>query len=111
MSLVILEAIKTILAYLLSIQIMYGFLILILGNVMSNFYSAAIFQEPSNVFQKSSNVFMALTIGSGYMINLKLMKYSWFIRKVLFLLALIIQGILSIIIYQVVYGSLKILFY
>ena len=53
---------------------------------------------------------MTLVNGSGFHIYLKLRKHNWFVRKFLFLMALVLQGIASVIIYYTIYGTLKAIF-
>ena len=104
-----LELFGNILAYLLSIQLAYGFSIFLLENTMSNFYALGIYEPPNNLFQKITNLFMLITIGSGYHIYLRLRNYSWLVRKLLFLFALLLQAIASVIIYKIIYGVLKVI--
>jgi len=109
--LVFVEFFRNVLGYLLGIQVMYGFLILLTGNLMSDFYAQAIYEKPANLYQKCVNFFMAITIGSGYFINIKLMKFSWLVRKLFLLIALIIQSIISIIIVLFMNFLLNVIFY
>ena len=74
---------------------------------MTRFYALGIYQPPNNLFQKITNLFMLITIGSGYHIYLRLRHYSWLVRKLLFMVALFLQAIASVIIYYVIYGALK----
>ena len=105
-----LELFGNILAYLLSIQLAYGFSIFLLENTMTNFYALGIYEPPNNLFQKITNLFMLITIGSGYHIYLKLRNYNWLVRKLLFLIALFLQAIASVLIYKTIYGVLKVIF-
>ncbi|MFJ7637757.1 hypothetical protein ACIQZM_15085 [Peribacillus sp. NPDC097206] len=104
------ENIRNLLAGYLTIQLTYGFCIFLLEETMTSFYALAIYDKPSSPYQKFVNWFMFLLVGSGYYIYLKLRKYNWFVRKLLFLLALILQGITSVVIYKIIYGTLKAIF-
>lgn len=106
----IIEGIRILLLYLLLTQFAYGFLIFLLESTMISFYALAIYEKPSNLYQKSVNFFMTIVNGSGYHIYLKLRKHNWFVRKFFFLIALIIQGVASVIIYYTIYGTLKAIF-
>ncbi|WP_053216084.1 hypothetical protein [Guptibacillus hwajinpoensis] len=98
---------RLILGYILGIQFGYGVLILLLGRIMINYFAVTIEEKPSNLIQKVINIFMISTIGSGYYIYKKVANYNWFLRKIFFAIALFVQGVLSIIIYQVIYRSMK----
>ena len=89
---------------------MYGFLIVLFEETMTNFYALGIYEPPNNLFQKITNLFMLITIGSGYHIYLRLRNYSWLVRKLLFLVALFLQAIASVLIYKTIYGVLKVIF-
>lgn len=104
------EIIRILLFYILGIQVMYGVTILLLERTMVNFYLSTLVQNPSNIIHKAMNFSMKITIGSGYYWYSKFAKYNWFLRKIYLLSALIIQIILSIIVYQVIYRTLKAIF-
>ena len=106
----IIEAIRNLLAGYLTIQLTYGFCIFLLEGTMTSFYALAIYEKPSSPYQKFVNVFMFLLVGSGYYIYLRLRHYSWLVRKLLFLVALFLQAIASVIIYKIIYGVLKAIF-
>lgn len=106
----IIEVIGTLFGCILVTQFSYGFLIFLLESTMTDFYALGIYQPPRNFFQKTTNLFMLITIGFGYHIYLILRNYNWFVRKFLFLIALVLQGIASLIIYYIVYGILKAIF-
>ena len=103
------EIISNLIGYILSIQLMFGFLIFLLESTMSNYYALAIYEKPSNFFQKFANIFMLFTVGTGYHIYLKLINYNWFVRKFLFLIALTLQAFISIIIYIIVLRILEVI--
>ncbi|MFJ7678986.1 hypothetical protein ACQKL6_05680 [Peribacillus sp. NPDC097197] len=106
----IIEGIRVLLTGFLLTQLSYGFTIFLLESTMTSFYALAIYENPSNRYQKFVNFFMFFLVGSGYHIYLKLRKYNWFLRKLLFLIALLLQGIASVIIYKIIYGTLKAIF-
>ena len=106
----IIEEIRNLLASYLTLQLTYGFCIFLLEGTMTSFYALAIYEKPSSPYQKFVNVFMFLLVGSGYHIYLRLRNYSWLVRKLLFLVALFLQAIASVIIYKIIYGVLKAIF-
>lgn len=110
MTIQIIEGIRILLTCILLTQLSYGFTIFLLEKTMTSFYALAIYENPKTFYQKSVNFYMLGVLGSGYHIYLRLKKYNWFVRKILFLIALLIQSIASIIIYKIVYGSLKTIF-
>lgn len=93
------ELILLVIGAVLAIQFAYGCTILLLERTMLNFYDLSIYRPATTVFQKIQNIFQKGLLGSGYYIYTKIGKYNWIVRKILFLLALFIQGILSIILY------------
>ncbi|RBP02499.1 hypothetical protein [Rossellomorea aquimaris] len=102
--------IKYLLIAILLTQLGYGFLILLLGKTMVDFYTISIYEKPNNSFQKATNFFQKSTIGFGYFIYTKVSKFNWIVSKFLLLVCLIIQAILSILIYELIFGLLKWLF-
>ena len=103
----IIQGIRILLLYSLLTQLGYGYTICLLESTMTRFYALGIYEPPNNLFQKITNLFMLITIGSGYHIYLRLRDYNWLVRKLLFLVALFLQAIPSVIIYYVIYGALK----
>ncbi|MEI2664022.1 hypothetical protein [Rossellomorea sp. LJF3] len=93
------EMILLAVAAVLATQFAYGCTILLLERTMLDFYDLSIYRPATTVFQKIQNTFQKGLLGSGYYIYTKIGKYNWFVRKILFLLALSVQGILSIIVY------------
>lgn len=106
----IIQGIRILLTGFLLTQLSYGFTIFLLESTMTNFYALAIYENPRNRYQKFVNFFMFILVGSGYHIYLTLRNYSWLVRKFLFLIALFLQAIASVIIYYVIYGVLKVIF-
>lgn len=104
------EIFRLTLGYILGIQFGYGVLILFLGRMMVNYYAITIEEKPSHFIHRAINLFMKSTIGSGYYIYQKFVNYTWFLQKTFFTIALLLQGVLSIMIYQVIYRSLKAIF-
>ncbi|MFS8187421.1 hypothetical protein [Rossellomorea marisflavi] len=96
------EFIKILIALILIAQVAYGFTILLLEKTMLGYYELSIFNPPENWFQKSTNAFQKVTIGSGYYVYTKIGKYNWFVRKVLYLMILILQVVTSIILFQII---------
>lgn len=103
------EFIKIMIIAILAAQFSYGCAILLLERTMLGFYQLSIFDHPTNIIQKATNVFQRVTIGSGYYIYTKIGKYNWFVRKILFIFILAMQGCLSVILFQVIKLILEIL--
>lgn len=78
--------------------------------MISYYYIFGTYEKPSNLCEKTVNFCMYAMMGAGFYIYLRLRKYNWFVRKFFFLIALIIQGIASIIIYKIIYGIIKAIF-
>lgn len=105
------EWIGILLLYLLSIQWGSSFVIFLFESAMIRYYYIlGTYEKPSNLYQKTVNFCMYAMMGAGFYIYLRLRKYNWFVRKFFFLIALIIQGIASIIIYKIIYGTVKAIF-
>lgn len=107
----IIEWIQILLTAFLSAQFASSFLIFLLESTMiSYYYILGTYEKPSNLYEKTVNFCMYAMMGAGFYIYLRLRKYNWFVRKFFFLIALIIQGITSIIIYKIIYGTVKAIF-
>jgi hypothetical protein len=107
----IIEFMKYVLIAILLTQLGFGFLILLLGNTMVDFYRVSIYENPENPIQKMSNFFQKITIGLGYFIYSKLSKFHWILKKGLLLGCLVIQATLSIILYEIILRLLDWLFF
>lgn len=101
------EVIKIGVGMVLSTQFAYGCTIVLLEKTMLGFYELSIYSPPTTIIQKFINVFQKGLLGSGYYIYTKIGKYNWFVRKILFLIALAVQGILSITLYYIISGLLE----
>ena len=77
-------------------------LFLIIEWAMIDFYKLVTFEKPQSIFDKMTNFFMKLFLGSGYYWYRKFIIHNWFIRKLYMLIALILQGVLSFIIYYII---------
>ncbi|MCA0970758.1 hypothetical protein LCM20_09170 [Halobacillus litoralis] len=106
-SAVIIEYFIMVVMYILSIQVLYGFSILLLGSVMTDYFEWGIFEPPETLFQRVTNIIMIGLIGSGFYINRRLMKYGWFKRKLLMFVALLMQTVASIVLYQIIVSALE----
>ncbi|CAN7538597.1 hypothetical protein [Rossellomorea sp. LjRoot5] len=93
------DIIKLFIIVVLSTQFAYGCTILLLERTMLDYYDLAVYRPATTIFQKITNAFQKGMFGSGYYIYTKIGKYNWFVRKILFILALFVQGVLSIIVY------------
>jgi hypothetical protein len=104
------EVVKIVVGLILSTQFAYGCTIALLEKTMLGFYELSIYDPPTTKVQKTINIFQKGLLGSGYYIYTKIGKYNWFLRKILFLFALVVQGILSIILYYLISGLLELIF-
>lgn len=94
--------IKAILAGFLSLQCISVLLFLIIEWAIVDFYHLGTFQNPKSKFDKITNFFMGVFFGAGYFFYKKLQKQSWLIRKLTMLVILIVQVIVSILIFYIV---------
>ncbi|WP_226679032.1 hypothetical protein [Mesobacillus jeotgali] len=92
-------------------QISYSFLILILGNVMMEYYEWGTYESPSTVYQKTVNFIMGfLLIGVGPYIYKRLLKHPWWKRKLYMLGSVLVLFIGSIIFYEMLMGIVRKIF-
>lgn len=98
----IIQLIKFIVMILLSTQFAHGLTVVIMEKTMLNYYLISIFDPPENSFQKFTNFIQNMLVGSSYFIYTKISKYNWFVRKILFIIILFVQGILSIVLYYII---------
>ncbi len=89
------------LLWFFTLQATYGFLILLTGRLMMDYFEWAVYEKPDTTYQKVVNFIMYFMIGSGPYIYSRLEKYNWFLRKLLMVLALIAQIIISVLIYEI----------
>lgn len=101
------EVVKIGVVLILSTQFAYGCTIALLEKTMLGFYEYSIYDPPTTTVQKIINVFQKTLLGSGPYIYTKIGKFNWFVRKILFLIALAIQGILSMTLYYIISGLLE----
>ena len=106
----IIQGIRIFITCILSTQFAFGCTIFLFESAMINYYAMGTYEKPSTPYQKFVNFFMFTLMGTGFHIYLNLRKYNWFVRKLLFLIALLLQGIASVIIYKIIYGTLKAIF-
>lgn len=96
-----------ILAILMGTQIIYGFSIILLGEMMIGYYEWGYYEKPKNFLDKAQNVFMFSSIGAVCVIYKKLSNFPWIIRKLLFIIILGVVSIIFIIIFQILSGLLR----
>ncbi|MBD1380441.1 hypothetical protein [Metabacillus arenae] len=95
---------------LLGMQWASVFLFLFLEWAMVDFYRLGTFENPESKIDKIINFLMKLFLGSGFFFYSKFSKHKWIIRKLYMLIALILQGILSIIVYYIITLPLDLIF-
>lgn len=69
---------------LMCTQLGYASAIFVLGKMMIEYYEWGYFKKPENWFQRSTNIFLDVTAGSGYYIYRALLRFPWILRKILF---------------------------
>lgn len=82
----LLETMKYLGGIILMSQLAYAFTTFVLGNTMLEYFEWGYYKSPKTLVQKIINVFLNVFVGSGYYIYRALLKYTWIIRKLLFLL-------------------------
>lgn len=92
------------------VQITYSFLLLLLGNVMMEYYEWGTYEKPSTYYQKIVNFIMGFLIGVGPYIYKKLLKHPWWKRKLYMLGSVLAMFIGSIIFYEVLMGIIRKIF-
>ncbi|RSD27005.1 hypothetical protein [Mesobacillus subterraneus] len=102
----IFDIILGLIGLLLSAQFAFALTILLLGNMMLDYYEWGTYEKPANLMQKIVNVIMGLIIGIGPYFYKKFLRYNWFLRKLMMLGFLLIMGILSILVYQIIKWAL-----
>ncbi|WP_257350764.1 hypothetical protein [Pseudalkalibacillus decolorationis] len=101
------EVIRISLAAFLGTQFATALPLLVLGRVQYEYYTWGIYEKPCTKPQKIQNIIMFSMVGSGCYIYKRLLKYNWFVRKFLYLILVLLQGILSIIIFTIIDSILK----
>lgn len=81
-------------------QISFSFTVLVLGNVMMDFYEWGTYEQPVTTYQKTVNFIMAFLIGAGPFIYKKLLRYPWWKRKLYMTGSVIAMLIGSILFYK-----------
>ena len=92
------------------VQISYSLLILVLGNVMMEYYEWGTYENPATAYQKIVNSIMGFLIGVGPYMYKKLLKHPWWKRKLYMLGFVLAMFIGSIIFYEVVMGIARKIF-
>ncbi|WP_019244414.1 MULTISPECIES: hypothetical protein [Bacillus] len=106
----IIYVLKMLFGYFWCIQPASVTLFLFFEWAMVDYYKLGTFENPETIFDKITNFFMKLFLGSGYVIYSKFSKHNWFVRKFYMLVALVVQGIVSIIIYFIITLPLDLIF-
>ncbi|MBD1380440.1 hypothetical protein [Metabacillus arenae] len=96
--------------YFLSLQWLSILMFLAFEWIFVDYLGIDIFENPETPFDKVGIFFMKLFFGSGIFLYLKLKKRKWIQRKLYMLIALILQGILSIIVYYIITLPLDFIF-
>lgn len=110
MTAVVIEYFKMILMALLGLQWGSVLLFLFLEWAMVDYYRFGTFQKPTNIFDKTLNIIMAIAMGSGYFLYSKFEKHNWIARKIFMLISLVIHCILCIIVYFIITIPIDLIF-
>ncbi|UAC48404.1 hypothetical protein K6959_18250 [Bacillus aquiflavi] len=96
------EIILLIIVNWMGLQIVYSFLVLIGGRIITDYFEWAVYEDPPNFFCKCTNFFMYSVFGAGPYLNKKFMRYSWIKRKFLLFLSIIGMIFLSFLLYEII---------
>ncbi|MCM3663670.1 hypothetical protein M3204_04600 [Mesobacillus subterraneus] len=96
----IFDIILGVIGLLLSAQFAFALTILLLGNMMIEYYEWGTYEKTETKYQKTVNGIMGLIIGIGPFFYKRFIKYNWFLRKLIMLGFLLLMGITSILVYQ-----------
>ncbi len=96
------ELIRIGLAGILASQAAYFFSLIVLYQVMMDWYEWGTFPDPSNIFEKTVNFLTALVFGVAYWAGLKVKKRKWFLRPVLLSGYLFLYIILAMIAFKLI---------
>ncbi|UFT99971.1 hypothetical protein KO561_03135 [Radiobacillus kanasensis] len=99
--------IQVMLFAVMSVQIVYTVLVLILGDIMIEHIELGIIRPANNIFTKTVTIITLSLFGLGYYLDGKSRKYSWIKRKLLLLLSIPILIVISVIIYQIIMFPLR----
>lgn len=104
------EYTEYLIAGMLGAHFAYSFCILIIERQLMKEYEKMIFLKPENLYQKITNLFVFLLVGTGYFVCRRLLRYNWLLRKLYFALYLLGRGIISIVIFCILSSTLHFIF-
>ncbi|RSD27004.1 hypothetical protein [Mesobacillus subterraneus] len=91
-------------------QVTFSFLVLVLGDLMVEYYEWGTYEQPSNGYQKTVNATMGFLIGAGPFVYKILLKYPWWKRKLFMMGFFFIFLFSSILTYQLLMMIVRIVF-
>jgi hypothetical protein len=110
MTLETLERIEELLIYFLGVQVIFSILVFLLGRIMLDVYEAGVYENPKTVFQRMFTFVINAFFGIGPYLNKKFSKYSFFKKKFLLLIAIVVHLFASVIVYYLVKNILRAIF-
>ncbi|ALC90588.1 hypothetical protein AM500_12925 [Bacillus sp. FJAT-18017] len=97
----------------LGIQWVYALTVLLLGNVMVDYYDYGTIENPINILDKIINFILKFTIGVGPCFYKKLRfkkKYNWFTWRLAFLGGLLGGGLVALIVFEIINAAKNFIF-
>ncbi|WP_040340336.1 hypothetical protein [Fictibacillus macauensis] len=92
---------------ILGSQASYFILLILIYNIMMDWYEWGTFPDPRNFFEKTVNFLTALIFGIAYWAGLKVKKRKWYLRPFYLIGYLAMYTILAVIIYKLLNAVLK----
>ncbi|AZB44615.1 hypothetical protein CEF21_21280 [Bacillus sp. FJAT-42376] len=98
------EIIQVIVLILLVSQNAYAFTLIIMGNILLEYYQWGIFENPKHWFPKTTNFILRFLFGIGPYFYKKLhnQERSWFSRKALYLGWYLLFSVVCILFYSII---------
>lgn len=91
---------------ILTVQVLYSLTIVLLGNIITDYYDLATYKNPKTLYQKTITFIINIFFGLGPFVYGKLLKYSWLLRKLYMLVATFLMAIISIPLYYFIINVL-----
>ncbi|EIT86848.1 hypothetical protein A374_04719 [Fictibacillus macauensis ZFHKF-1] len=101
------ELIRLGLYMIISAQAAYFIVIILLYDLMMDWYEWGTFPDPRNIFEKTVNILTALIFGLSYWAGLRVKKRNWFMKRVYLVGYFILFIILATITYKLINIVLK----
>ncbi|AZB44620.1 hypothetical protein CEF21_21305 [Bacillus sp. FJAT-42376] len=104
------NAIKNTVLILLTVQCTYAACFIIMGDTLFEQYENGLFTNAANIFTKTWNFIVVGLLGAApYLYKRKVLKYNWFVKRILFSLWVLLMILAAVIIYFTVSSFLDLL--